>query len=111
MVFSRVPFGCGRASKRRDLGRLSILALVGASVWLVDPGVARAESEPAKAAASAAEGEKNYQLQVIEVEGRLRTPQILYFLRRARAELNVERLGHRSFLPELGDTRRSSALR
>jgi hypothetical protein len=60
---------------------------------------------------TAADGEKSYEFQAIEVEGRLKAPQILYFLRRVRAELRAGRLGHRSFLPELGDTRRSSALR
>lgn len=58
-----------------------------------------------------ADGEKSYQFQAIEVEGRLKAPQILYFLRRVRAELRAGRLGHRSFLPELADTRRSAALR
>lgn len=58
-----------------------------------------------------ATGEKSYQFQAIEVEGRLKAPQILYFLRRVRAELRAGRLGHRSFLPELQDTRRNGALR
>ena len=57
------------------------------------------------------DGEKSYQFQAVEVEGRLKAPQILYFLRRVRAELRAGRLGHRSFLPELRDTRRSAALR
>jgi len=57
------------------------------------------------------DGEKSYQFQAVEVEGRLKAPQILYFLRRVRAELRAGRLGHRSFLPELYDTRRSAALR
>ncbi len=60
---------------------------------------------------TSAAGEKSYQFQAIEVEGRLKAPQILYFLRRVRAELRAGRLGHRSFLPELQDTRRSGALR
>lgn len=46
-----------------------------------------------------------------EVEGRLRSPQILYFLRRVRAQFAPRPLGHRSFLLELADTRRSTALR
>lgn len=60
---------------------------------------------------TAADGEKSYQFQAIEVEGRLKAPQILYFLRRVRAELRAGRLGHRSFMPELLDTRRNGALR
>jgi hypothetical protein len=44
------------------------------------------------------------------VEGRLKSPQILYFLRRVRAEFDPAPLGHRSFLLELSDTRRHRAL-
>lgn len=44
-----------------------------------------------------------------EVEGRLKSPQILYFLRRVRAQFDPAPLGHRSFLLELSDTRRHPA--
>jgi len=57
------------------------------------------------------EGVKTYQFSAIEVEGRLKSPQIIYFLRRVRAEFEAGALGHRSFMPELSDTRRSPALR
>jgi hypothetical protein len=56
-------------------------------------------------------GVKTYTFGAQEVEGRLRSPQILYFLRRVRAEFDAGPLGHRSFLLELSDTRRHSALR
>jgi hypothetical protein len=55
-------------------------------------------------------GVKTYTFGAEEVEGRLKSPQILYFLRRVRAEFDAEPLGHRSFLLELSDTRRSPAL-
>jgi hypothetical protein len=58
----------------------------------------------------AGKGVKTYTFGAEEVEGRLRSPQILYFLRRVRAEFDAEALGHRSFLLELSDTRRSPAL-
>ena len=57
------------------------------------------------------EGVKTYEFSAIEVEGRLRSPQILYFLRRVRAEFDAGGLGHRSFLGELKDTRNSTAFR
>jgi hypothetical protein len=57
------------------------------------------------------EGVKTYAFGAVEVEGRLRSPQILYFLRRVRAAFDAEGLGHRSFLRELSDTRRHPALR
>ncbi|WP_394835155.1 hypothetical protein LVJ94_52515 [Pendulispora rubella] len=42
----------------------------------------------------------------LEIEGRLRSPQIVYFLRRVRAEFAAEDLGHRTFLRELSETRK-----
>lgn len=56
-------------------------------------------------------GVKTYEFGAIEVEGRLKSPQILYFLRRMRAEFEAGALGHRSFLRELADTRRDPAFR
>ncbi len=72
-------------------------------------------AEPGEAAAvvkteEAKEGVKTYTFDAQEVEGRLRSPQILYFLRRVRAEFDPQPLGHRSFLLELADTRRHPAL-
>jgi hypothetical protein len=55
-------------------------------------------------------GVKTYTFGAQEVEGRLRSPQILYFMRRVRAEFDPQPLGHRSFLLELRDTRRHPAL-
>jgi hypothetical protein len=57
------------------------------------------------------EGVKTYKFGAVEVEGRLRSPQIIYFLRRVRAQFATEGLGHRSFLRELSDTRRHPALK
>ena len=41
----------------------------------------------------------------MEIEGRLRNPQLVYFLRRVRAEFAAGDLGHRSFMQELGETK------
>jgi hypothetical protein len=41
----------------------------------------------------------------VEVEGRLKSPQIVYFLRRVRAEFAAGDLGHRSFIHELDETK------
>jgi hypothetical protein len=57
------------------------------------------------------EGIKSYTFGALELEGRLKSPQILYFLRRVRAEFDPSGLGHRSFMRELSDTRRSRAVR
>jgi hypothetical protein len=46
---------------------------------------------------------------VVEIEGRLKSPQLVYFLRRVRAEFAAGDLGHRSFMQELSQTRNGSA--
>ena len=50
-------------------------------------------------------GTQAFRLGEVEVEGRLKSPQIVYFLRRVRAEFATAALGHRSFVPELSETR------
>ncbi len=57
------------------------------------------------------EGVKTYKFGTIEVEGRLKSPQIIYFMRRVRAEFDAGALGHRSFMRELSDTRNNPSLR
>jgi len=42
----------------------------------------------------------------LEIEGQLKSPQLVYFLRRVRAEFAAGDLGHRSFLRELSETRK-----
>ena len=56
-------------------------------------------------------GVKTYKFGTVEVEGRMKSPQIIYFLRRVRAEFDAEQLGHRSFMRELSDTRNNPSLR
>ncbi len=51
-------------------------------------------------------GAKVFRFGEVEIEGRLRSPQLVYFLRRVRAEFAAGDLGHRSFMRELSDTRR-----
>jgi hypothetical protein len=45
----------------------------------------------------------------LDIEGRLKTPQLVYFLRRVRAEFAAEDLGHRSFFREMSETRKESS--
>jgi hypothetical protein len=56
-------------------------------------------------------GVKTYKFETVEVEGRLKSPHVIYFLRRVRAEFDAGALGHRSFMGELSDSRRSAAFR
>jgi hypothetical protein len=73
-----------------------------------------AESKPAappSAAASAVDDEdvhheggtdvKSVEFGGLDIEGQLKTPQMLYFLNRLRAEFDRPELPHRSFMPEL----------
>ena len=50
-------------------------------------------------------GTRVFRFGEIEIEGRLRNPQLVYFLRRVRAEFSAGDLGHRTFMRELSDTR------
>jgi hypothetical protein len=57
------------------------------------------------------EGVKTYKFGAVEVESRLNSPELIYFLRRVRAEFAAGELGHRSFLPELHSTERLPTFR
>jgi hypothetical protein len=79
-------------------------------------GTTASEASSGKTAVKATEkegpeGVKTYQFGAIEVEGRLKSPQLIYFLRRVRAEFEAGALGHRSFLGELSDTRNEPTFR
>jgi hypothetical protein len=50
-------------------------------------------------------GAKVFRFGEVEIEGRLKSPQLVYFLRRVRAEFAADDLGHRTFMKELSDTR------
>ncbi len=54
-------------------------------------------------------GQRVFRFGEVEVEGRLKSPQIVYFLRRVRAEFAAGDLGHRSFMRELGETKNEPA--
>ncbi len=54
-------------------------------------------------------GVRSFKFSEIDIEGRLKSPQLVYFLRRVRAEFAAEDLGHRSFLREMSETRRESS--
>jgi hypothetical protein len=93
---------------------------------VVDAGAfgARAGSTPLPAASSAPTaatdagvsyaattdgGVRVFKFTELDIEGRLKTPQLVYFLRRVRAEFAAEDLGHRSFFREMSETRKESS--
>lgn len=54
---------------------------------------------------------KTLEFSGLDIEGQLKTPQLLYFLTRLRAEFDRPRLPHRSFMPELHRTPEEKSLR
>lgn len=46
----------------------------------------------------------------LDIEGRLKSPQLLYFVNRVRAEFDRPRLPHRSFIPEIERSTQSEPL-
>ena len=98
-----------KADTKPDKGELSAVKAAGT-------GATKAASNASAAGAvketkETKEGVKTYKFGTIEVEGRLKSPQIIYFLRRVRAEFDAGLLGHRSFMRELSDTRNNPSLR
>jgi len=45
----------------------------------------------------------------LDIEGQLKSPQLVYFLRRVRAEFAAGDLGHRTFMREMSETRKESS--
>jgi hypothetical protein len=54
-------------------------------------------------------GTQVFKFTELDIEGRLKSPQLVYFLRRVRAEFGAEDLGHRSFMREMSETRKESS--
>jgi hypothetical protein len=54
-------------------------------------------------------GTRVFTFSELDIEGRLKSPQLVYFLRRVRAEFAAGDLGHRTFLREMSETRKESS--
>jgi len=67
------------------------------------PEGAPSKTDQAKSEVRQERGEKvkAFQFSGLDIEGQLKSPQMLYFLNRLRAEFGRPRLPHRSFMPEL----------
>ena len=53
-------------------------------------------------------GTRVFKFTELDIEGRLKSPQLVYFLRRVRAEFAAGELGHRTFMREMSETRKES---
>jgi hypothetical protein len=54
-------------------------------------------------------GTRVFKFSELDIEGRLKSPQLVYFLRRVRAEFAAGDLGHRTFMREMSETRKESS--
>ena len=66
----------------------------------------KSDKAPDKAAAKETKGNakekvKNFDFNALDLNGRMRTPQLLYFLERANEELERASLEKRSFIPHM----------
>lgn len=89
---------------------LLVAILIGAAfvASLFSPRDAAAQKKKAAAATKkfdggerGTDGSKVYSFTGLDIDGRLKTPQLLYFLSRVRSEFDSVTPEHRSFLPEL----------
>lgn len=130
-----IPHG---ATARRSLALAAVAALLSAGAMLsvgATAGVARGQERGARAESGAPAGGaepdapatsddvdaesserleggekvKAIRFSGLDVSGRLKSPQLLYFLNRLRAEFDRPRLPHRSFLPELERSTRTKS--
>lgn len=77
------------------------------SVALASPGAAPNDAGVVEAKTLDG-GTRVFKFSELDIEGRLKSPQLVYFLRRVRAEFAAGDLGHRSFLREMSETRKES---
>ena len=71
---------------------------------VAEPGPAETRATEAKPSSGKAPKAKVYTFTGLDVEGKLKTPQLLYFLNRVRLELDTTGRERRSFLKELEQT-------
>lgn len=94
-----------KPAEKPDKGEPTGVKAAGTNATKAAPGAAPVTVKEDKS------GMKTYKFGTIEVESRLKSPQIIYFLRRVRAEFDAGLLGHRSFMRELSDTRNNPSFR
>lgn len=107
LAFSLLLASPADARKKKRSGRKAA-PVAAASGNVRDPVAMASPATPGPAAAptggsppKGAKGPKVMDFTGLDVEGKLRTPQLLYFLGRAQEELDRASLEKRSFMPEL----------
>lgn len=94
------------AAPGRGLTTAVLCSLVCAFAYPVGAQPKKAAAKPTPAAAKPAADnkppkEKNFDFNNLQLNGQLRTPQLLYFLERANEELERASLEKRSFIPHM----------
>ncbi len=74
------------------------IVLVGGSAY-ADGKKGKTDAAPANGAAGPKS--KTYTFTGLDIDGKLKTPQLLYFLNRMKSEFDSTTPDHRSFIPEL----------
>jgi len=101
-----------RAEQRRTRAARARGAVPGSTTETAPAATPRTPSAPEEAATGVAaeivkEGDTSVKVMTftgLDIEGRLRSPQLVYFTQRVRAEFDRPVLPHRSFVPEIGQT-------
>ena len=91
------PAGCSPRPPRRGSRAPLWLALALAVAWTTPSALAEDEQPQGRDQSD----QQVFDFTGLDIGGRLRTPQLLYFLDRAREELMQASLERRSFLPEM----------
>jgi len=108
------------ASLAAALPAMAVLVAAVAAAQPRKPGDSAAGARPAARAGASSDagvveaktldgGTHVFKFSELDIEGRLKSPQLVYFLRRVRAEFAAEDLGHRTFLREMSETRKESS--
>ena len=98
---SAVAADAGSSATSGGLAAPAPAAVPGSSNASADAGVVEAKTLDG--------GTHVFKFQELDIEGRLKSPQLVYFLRRVRAEFAAGDLGHRSFMREMSETRKESS--
>lgn len=64
-------------------------------------GIAYAADDPVLEGSDKGKKTKTYNFSGLDIEGKLKTPQLLYFLGRMKLEYELSKPAKRSFIPEL----------
>jgi hypothetical protein len=104
----------GRSAPRKtsvaDAGATSTSSTALAALPATAPAAAAADAGSGVVESKTLDGGTHvFKFSELDIEGRLKSPQLIYFLRRVRAEFSAGDLGHRTFMREMSETRKESS--